>query len=266
MQISSAAWSPSGARLAFATKKKELFILDPRDSSGSLVSAPAHDSIRPSRLAWASEDHLVSSGFNRAASRELILFHLSPSTNQLVKLGSTQLDVSPAPLFPFVDLDTRIVLLHSRGDRSCLAYSVNLAPKDAYDAFDKLPSFEAGGLQSGWAFLPKARGDVRKVEIVKGLRLTPSTIEVVAFTVPRAKVRRRLSSVLGFSRPSQVCAHGPLELTRARTARAGRLLPERHLHPDAQRREAQHDGRRVPRRRKQAARDHRLEARGDGAL
>ncbi|GAA5842539.1 hypothetical protein JCM9279_003612 [Rhodotorula babjevae] len=184
---SSAAWSPSGSRLAFATKKKELYIVDPRDLSSSLVSAPGHDSIRPSRLAWASEEHIVSSGFNRAASRELILFHLSPSTNQLVKLGATQLDVSPAPLFPFVDLDTRIVLLHSRGDRSCLAYTVNLAPKDAYDAFEKLPSFEAGGLQSGWAFLPKARGDVRKVEIVKGLRLTPSTIEVVAFTVPRAK-------------------------------------------------------------------------------
>ncbi|GAA5898964.1 hypothetical protein JCM8208_005439 [Rhodotorula glutinis] len=185
--ISSAAWSPSGARLALTTKKKELYILDPRDSSTSLASAPGHDSIRPSRLAWASEEHVVSSGFNRAASRELILFHLSPSTNKLVKLGATQLDVSPAPLFPFVDLDTRILLLHSRGDRSCLAYTVNLAPKDAYDAFDKLPSFEAGGLQSGWAFLPKARGDVRKVEIVKGLRLTPSTIEVVAFTVPRAK-------------------------------------------------------------------------------
>ncbi|BGP40025.1 hypothetical protein JCM10450v2_004005 [Rhodotorula kratochvilovae] len=185
--VSSAAWSPSGTLLALATKNKQVHVLDLRDASRTLISAAAHDSIRPARLAWASETHLVSSGFNRAASRELILFRLSTDEGKLEQLGKTSLDVSPSPLFPFVDLDTRLVLLHSRGDRSCLAFEANLAPSTPCDAFVKLPAFEAGGIQSGWAFLPKTRVDVRKVEIVKGLRLTPSTIEVVSFTVPRAK-------------------------------------------------------------------------------
>lgn len=188
-QVSSAAWSPDGSLLAVATKNKQVHVFDPRKSADTLVSTASHDSVRPVRLVWASESHLVSTGFNRAASRELALYTLDSASKQLSQLGKTSLDVSPAPLFPFVDLDTHIVLLYSRGDRSCLAYELNFAPPSPYDAFAKLPTFEHASLQSGFAFLPKTRNNVKAVEIVRALRLTPSTIEVVSFGVPRAKVR-----------------------------------------------------------------------------
>lgn len=97
------------------------------------------------------------------------------------------MDVSPAPLFPFVDLDTNILLLYSRGDRSCLAYEVH--PEEVKGKqIAKLPSFEHGTLQLGWAFLPKKGNDIKGVEILSSLRLTSSTVEKVSWSVPRAKV------------------------------------------------------------------------------
>ncbi|GAA5897539.1 hypothetical protein JCM6882_003511 [Rhodosporidiobolus microsporus] len=184
--VSSAAWSPDGALLAVSTKNKQIHVLDPRNPS-SLVSTSSHDSIRPVRLVWASDSHLVSTGFNRAASRELILYSLDSSAKSLSQLGKITLDISPAPLFPFFDLDTRILFLYSRGERSTLAFEVDLAP-ESKDRFGKLPAFEHGTLQSGFAFFPKTSVDVKAVEVVKALRLTPQEVQVVSFVVPRAKV------------------------------------------------------------------------------
>lgn len=111
----------------------------------------------------------------------------SAQLDNLKPIGRETLDVSPAPLFPFVDIDTKIAILYSRGERSCQAYEVQ--PGQA-KAFAKLPNFETGTLQAGWAFLNKQGNDVRQVEILSALRLTQSTIEQVSFTVPRAKVGR----------------------------------------------------------------------------
>ncbi|KAL8287521.1 hypothetical protein RQP46_003379 [Phenoliferia psychrophenolica] len=182
--ISSIAWSPDGNLLAVATKSKTLLILDPRSSLPPL-STSSHDSIRPVRLAWVSPTHLISTGFSRSATREFILYATSPSS--ITKLGTQPLDVSPAPLFPFADLDTNIVLLYSRGERSCHAFEVQPLA-ESKNIFSRLPSFEHGTLQAGFAFLPKAGNDVRSVEIIKALRLTPATVETVAFSVPRARV------------------------------------------------------------------------------
>lgn len=97
------------------------------------------------------------------------------------------MDVSPAPLFPYVDLDTSILLLYSRGDRSCLTYEVH--PEEVKGKqLQKLPSFEHATLQLGWAFLPKKGNDVQKVEILSSLRLTSTTVERVSWGVPRAKI------------------------------------------------------------------------------
>lgn len=181
-QIWSTAWSPDGRLLALATKSKQILLLDVRRPD-SLVSCASHDSLRPVRIAWASSSHLLTSGFTRAASRELILY--SAELNNLKPLAHETLDVSPAPLFPFADIDTNIIILYSRGERTCQAFEVQ---PDHSKPFSKLPNFETGTLQAGWAFLPKQRNDVRNVEIISALRLTQSTIEQVSFTVPRAKV------------------------------------------------------------------------------
>ncbi|GAA5978078.1 hypothetical protein JCM11641_006621 [Rhodosporidiobolus odoratus] len=184
--VSSVAWSPDGGLLAVSTKNKQIHILDPRSPS-TLFSSPSHDSVRPVRLAWASDSHLISTGFNRTASRELILYKLDHASEALSVSAKQSLDVSPAPLFPYFDLDTRILLLYSRGERSCLAYEVDLEDKGSKTPFAKLPSFDHGTLQSAFAFMPKTRVDVKAVEVIKALRLTPNEVQEVSFTIPRAK-------------------------------------------------------------------------------
>ncbi|SCZ98655.1 BZ3500_MvSof-1268-A1-R1_Chr3-1g05529 [Microbotryum saponariae] len=180
--VSSAAWSPDGSRLALATKTKTVLVLDLRSPS-SMMTTAAHDSIRPVRVCWTDDSHLLSTGFSRSASREIILYSIADGALSVV--GKQMLDVSPAPLFPHVDLDTNVVFLYSRGDRSCHAYEIQPAQKPS--PFTKLPSFETTTLQNGYAFMPKRMNDVKLVEIARALRLTASTVEVVTFTIPRSK-------------------------------------------------------------------------------
>ncbi|KAK4048001.1 hypothetical protein OIV83_005035 [Microbotryomycetes sp. JL201] len=180
--IISASWSPRGDKLVLSSKQKKIVLLDPRDPS-SVQECTSHQSVRPVHLTWISDTHVLSSGFSRSASREVIVYEATDSN--LSQIGSHTLDVSPAPLFPFYDLDTNILLLYSRGERTCLAYEVQTHDNKA--TFTKLPHFEHGNLQSGWAFLPKKGNDVKGIEIISALRLTQSTVERVSFTVPRAK-------------------------------------------------------------------------------
>lgn len=66
------------------------------------------------------------------------------------------------------------------------AYEVK--PDSTPPALAKLPSFEHGSLQSALSFLPKRALDVTKVEVARCYRLTPSSIQLVSFTIPRAKL------------------------------------------------------------------------------
>lgn len=101
-------------------------------------------------------------------------------------LARATMDISPSPLFPHYDPDTNILFTYSKGERTCHAYEVQpdgLKGKQ----LSKLPQFEHGLLQSAFAFLPKQTVDVKKVEIAQAYRLTPSSIQLVSFTIPRAK-------------------------------------------------------------------------------
>lgn len=118
--------------------------------------------------------------------REINLYSLSDSNTQVDKISSQSLDVSPAPLFPYADLDTNVLTLYARGERSCHAFEIH--PEDTKQPFTRLPSFEHGTLQSGISFLPKQRNNIKGIEVLRALRLTPQTVEIVSFTVPRAKV------------------------------------------------------------------------------
>ena len=241
VQISSAAWSPDGSLLAITTKKKQLCILDPRNPS-SLVSCPSHESFRPAMVAWASDSHLVTTGSTRSSSRELFLYKYDSSSSSLQQTGKQILDVSPALLIPFVDIDTKILWAYARGERSCFAFEIDF--ENPRSAFTKLRSFDNTTLQSGFAFAPKTRSNVKEVEIVRSLRLTPGTVEVVSFTVPRMKVSLAVSSPLEIqSRADRFCA-----LT-------DRVLPRRHFHPYSKSRETFDDFTRMARRKEYSTRD-----------
>ena len=189
------AWSADGRRIAVALKDKTLRIFDPRKPNET-VTGPGHDSVRPARLIWSvhavverpdahrlDSNHVLTTGFTRSASREVIV-HRIGADGKLSVAARKMLDVSPAPLTPVWDGDTSILWLYARGDRTCSAFEIVL---DGAVALKPLPSFEHGTLQSSWAFLPKTIVDVKEVEIARAFRLTPSTIDTVSFRIPRAR-------------------------------------------------------------------------------
>ena len=151
-----------------------------------IVVGELHDSVRPSKVVWADSSHLITCGFSRSAFREIALHRISGEACQTIAL--TNIDVSPAPLFPHYDQDTGILFVYAKGERICHAYEIQLESVDKSKVFTKLPSFEHGALQSSFAFLPKQNVDVKSVEIAKAFRLTPTSIQTVSFTVPRAKM------------------------------------------------------------------------------
>ncbi|KAH8917736.1 DUF1900-domain-containing protein [Atractiella rhizophila] len=159
-----AEWSPDGTRIAVVTKDRVLRIFDPRNPD-KMITGKTHDSPRVVRVAW-----------------EMILYKVEGEEAKVT--DRLMLDVSPAILFPYTDWDTKIVFAFSRGERTLYCFE---AQPDTKPHLFKLPSFDHGTLQSGWSFLPKLEVDVKKVEILKAFRLTPTSVQAVSFTVPRAK-------------------------------------------------------------------------------
>jgi len=182
-QIFTSRWSPDGSKIAVASKDKKIRVVDPRNSL-SFLTCSSHDSARLVRLVWLDDKHIITTGFNRTATRELILYTLTE--NGLEVLARQSLDVSPAPLFPFFDVDTSILFLYAKGERTCLCYEIKL--DQVTNNFVRLPSFDHHTLQLGLAFLPKRCVDVEKVEIAVAFRLSAATVERVAFSVPRARL------------------------------------------------------------------------------
>ena len=73
-----------------------------------------------------------------------------------------------------------------QGEGNILAYELS---EEAPFMFQLTPH-SAQGLHQALAFLPKCCCDVTKVEFMKGYRLTNTSIEPLAFKVPRIKVNR----------------------------------------------------------------------------
>ncbi|KAF7728011.1 hypothetical protein EC973_006776 [Apophysomyces ossiformis] len=174
--ILSASWSSDGTKITTTTKDKKIQVLNAR-SGEILASNDCHDSVRPSRLLWLDDQHLVSVGFGKGSMREALLF----SAVDLSKLASRTIDMSPSVMSAYYDPDCRLLFVAGRGDRTIHTYEweqKELTP---------LAKIEGSRLQQGFSFLPKRMCNVREIEIDKFYRLTPTTIEVVGVRVPRAR-------------------------------------------------------------------------------
>lgn len=85
---------------------------------------------------------------------------------------------------PFISVLTKtsILFLWAKGSRQIHAYQISSKEMIL------LPSFETAELQNAVTFLPKRTVDIRKVEILQGLRFISGKIERFGFTIPRNRV------------------------------------------------------------------------------
>ncbi|KAI4821774.1 hypothetical protein KUCAC02_007357 [Chaenocephalus aceratus] len=170
-QIFAMAWSPDGKLLATVCKDGKVRIYDPRKSTAPVQEGPGPEGHRGARAVWVCEGkYLLVSGFD--SERVLCLY--SAHSLSAGAIASTSISISPSTLIPFYDPDTSVVILTAKGDTRVHIYEV--VPEEPYLWTHK-----------GLAFLPKKECNVRDVEIAVGLLLNKTTIEPVAFRVPRVK-------------------------------------------------------------------------------
>ncbi|XP_072299410.1 coronin-7-like isoform X1 [Eucyclogobius newberryi] len=181
-QVFGMAWSPDGKLLATVCKDGKVRIYDPRKSTTPVQEGPGPEGHRGARIVWVCEGkYLLVSGFNLQSERGLYLFSADSLSSGTV--GNVNVDVSPSTLIPFYDPDTSVVILTGKGDTRVNIYEV--VPESPY--FIECSSFSAPEPHKGLAFLPKTACNVQEVEIAVALMLTKTTIEPVAFKVPRVK-------------------------------------------------------------------------------
>ncbi|XP_072459462.1 coronin-7 [Notamacropus eugenii] len=181
-QIFSMAWSPDGQLLATVCKDGRVRIFDPRRSADPIQEGPGPEGGRGARVVWVCNGRcLLVSGFDSRSERQLLLYGAgSLAGGPLAVLG---LDVAPSTLLPHYDPDTGLVLLTGKGDTRVFVYE--LLPEVPF--FLECNSFTSSDPHKGFAFLPKTECEVQQVEFARGLRLRQTSLEPVAFRLPRVK-------------------------------------------------------------------------------
>ncbi|XP_072549186.1 coronin-7 isoform X2 [Salminus brasiliensis] len=181
-QIFGMAWSPNGKFLATVCKDGKVRLYDPRKSTEPIQQGPGPEGHRGGRVIWVCDgQYLLVSGFDCRSERQLYLY----STKSLASgaFATTATDVSPSTLIPFYDPDTNVIILTGKGDTR--VYIFEIISEVPY--FMECSSFHSSEPHKGLCILPKTECEVRDVEIARAIRLGKTTIEPVAFKVPRVR-------------------------------------------------------------------------------
>uniref|UniRef100_A0A2K5BZ44 Coronin n=1 Tax=Aotus nancymaae TaxID=37293 RepID=A0A2K5BZ44_AOTNA len=182
-QIFSLAWSPDGQQLATVCRDGRVRVYRPLSSPEPLGPGwVSQDGGRGARIVWVCDGRcLLVSGFDSRSERQILLYEAeSLAGGPLAVLG---LDVAPSTLLPSYDSDTGLVLLTGKGDTRVFLYE--LLPESPF--FLECNSFTSADPHKGFALLPKTECDVREVEFMRCLRLRQSSLEPVAFRLPRVR-------------------------------------------------------------------------------
>ncbi|XP_012503157.1 PREDICTED: coronin-7 [Propithecus coquereli] len=181
-QIFGLAWSPNGQQLATICKDGRVRVYDPRSGPEPLQEGPGPEGGRGARIVWVCDGRcLLVSGFDSRSERQLLLYAAEALVGgPLAVLG---LDVAPSTLLPSYDPDTGLVLLTGKGDTRVFLYE--LLPEAPF--FLECNSFTSPDPHKGFVLLPKTECDVREVEFARCLRLRQTSLEPVAFRLPRVR-------------------------------------------------------------------------------
>lgn len=181
-QIFGMAWSPDGQQLATVCKDGRVRVYEPRNGPEPLQEGPGPEGGRGARVVWVCDGRcLLVSGFDSRSERQLLLYAAGAlAGGPSAVLG---LDVAPSTLLPSYDPDTGLVLLTGKGDTRVFLYE--LLPEAPF--FLECNSFTSPDPHKGFVLLPKTECDVREVEFARCLRLRQTSLEPVAFRLPRVR-------------------------------------------------------------------------------
>jgi coronin-1B/1C/6 len=176
--INSVAWNGNGSLLVSSCKDKKLRLLDPRKQTVAQEWA-GHQGVKGSRAIWITDKNWVFSvGFTKTSERE---FNLYDPRNTAAPLSHTNVDSASGMLAPFYDEDSKMIYIAGKGDGNIRYYEVvDDAPYIYY-----LTEYKSASPQRGLSFVPKRACNTGICEVMRALKVTPTLIEPISFTVPR---------------------------------------------------------------------------------
>lgn len=173
--VQSLTFNPTGTLLATTCRDRKLRIFDPRTGGQPVRIADGHSGVKGARLAWMGEhDRIASTGFSKMSDRQIGIW----DSGSLESLKMTTIDQSAGVLMPFWS-DNNILFLAGKGDGNIRYYEYE------NDSLFALAEHKSSDPQRGVCFLPRRALNVAECEIARAYKLHGSTIEPIAFIVPR---------------------------------------------------------------------------------
>ncbi|KAF8596856.1 microtubule binding protein [Ceratobasidium sp. AG-I] len=173
--IQSLAWNPSGTLLATTCRDRKIRMFDPRAGSDPVRVGDGHGGIKGARVVWmGGYDRIATTGFSRMSERQLGVWE----TGSLANVKTVSIDQSSGVIMPFWS-DNNLLFLAGKGDGNIRYYEYE------NDTLFELSEHKSIDPQRGICFLPRRALNVAECEIMRAYKVYGSTIEPIAFVVPR---------------------------------------------------------------------------------
>ncbi|KAF8159215.1 microtubule binding protein [Crassisporium funariophilum] len=173
--VQSMAFNPTGNLLVTTCRDRKLRLFDPRAGGEAVRIADGHSGIKGSRVTWMGDlDKIATTGFSKMSDRQVGIWE----TGNLDNVKTISLDQSAGVVMPFWT-DNNILFLAGKGDGNIRYYEYE---SDSLFALDEHKSSEP---QRGMCFLPRRALNVTDCEIARAYKVHGSSIEPIAFIVPR---------------------------------------------------------------------------------
>jgi coronin-1B/1C/6 len=173
--VQSMAFNPTGTLLATTCRDRKLRLFDPRTGGDPVRITDGHGGIKGSRVAWMGDlDKIATTGFSKMSDRQVAVWE----TGNLENIKTISLDQSAGVVMPFWT-DNNILFLAGKGDGNIRYYEYE---SDSLFALAELKSTDP---QRGMCFLPRRALSVADCEIARAYKVYGSSIEPIAFIVPR---------------------------------------------------------------------------------
>ncbi|KAI0726368.1 microtubule binding protein [Fomitopsis betulina] len=173
--IQSLAFNPNGNLLVTTCRDRKIRLFDPRASGEAVRVAEGHGGIKGARVVWMGErDNIATTGFSKMSDRQVAIWE----TGGLSNVKMTTIDQTSGTIMPFWS-DNNILFLAGKGDGNIRYYEYES------DQLYGLSEHKSSDPQRGMCFLPRRSLNVSECEIARAYKLSASSIEAIAFIVPR---------------------------------------------------------------------------------
>ncbi|KAL4246809.1 Coronin [Abortiporus biennis] len=173
--IQSITFNPVGNLLVTTCRDRKIRIFDPRAGGDAVRVGDGHGGIKGARVVWMGEkDTIATTGFSKMSDRQVGIWE----TGSLSNIKMTTIDQTSGVLMPFWS-DNNILFLAGKGDGNIRYYEWE------NETMFPLAEYKSAEPQRGMCFLPRRALNVSDCEIARAYKVAASSIEAIAFIVPR---------------------------------------------------------------------------------